>query len=280
MLFFTNSLMSAIQISNIVVGIIVFIAFSVINIIIFHQIPAIYALLSSLLVGLILTYCGLSIPGTILLIFSIVLLTIFYFVNIASIRHLLSLPAKKIKSNQTKYNKQDLYRKIDDTVHSLSKSKTGALITFERSTNLDDYMKNGTIINAPVSQELLETIFYEGTRLHDGAVIIRGNMIVAASVYYTPTTRALNGKFGSRHRAAFGISEVTDSVTVVVSEETGRVSIAHEGVLESIPLDSFLSEFTDMMALDENKISNDNQSNKTKKKRNLLSFIKKDNQEK
>ena len=280
MLFFTNSLMSAIQISNIVVGIIVFIAFSVINIIIFHQIPEIYALLSSLLVGLILTYCGLSIPGTILLIFSIVLLTIFYFVNIASIRHLLSLPAKKIKSNQTKYNKQDLYRKIDDTVHSLSKSKTGALITFERSTNLDDYMKNGTIINAPVSQELLETIFYEGTRLHDGAVIIRGNMIVAASVYYTPTTRALNGKFGSRHRAAFGISEVTDSVTVVVSEETGRVSIAHEGVLESIPLDSFLSEFTDMMALDENKISNDNQSNKTKKKRNLLSFIKKDNQEK
>ena len=190
------------------------------------------------------------------------------------------MPAKKIKSNQTKYNKQDLYRKIDDTVHSLSKSKTGALITFERSTNLDDYMKNGTIINAPVSQELLETIFYEGTRLHDGAVIIRGNMIVAASVYYTPTTRALNGKFGSRHRAAFGISEVTDSVTVVVSEETGRVSIAHEGVLESIPLDSFLSEFTDMMALDENKISNDNQSNKTKKKRNLLSFIKKDNQEK
>ncbi len=280
MLFFTNSLMSAIQISNIVVGIIVFIAFSVINIIIFHQIPAIYALLSSLLVGLILTYSGLSIPGTILLTFSIVLLTIFYFVNIASIRHLLSLPAKKIKSNQTKYNKQDLYRKIDDTVHSLSKSKTGALITFERSTNLDDYMKNGTIINAPVSQELLETIFYEGTRLHDGAVIIRGNMIVAASVYYTPTTRALNGKFGSRHRAAFGISEVTDSVTVVVSEETGRVSIAHEGVLESIPLDSFLSEFTDMMALDENKISNDNQSSKTKKKRNLLSFIKKDNQEK
>ena len=99
MLFFTNSLMSAIQISNIVVGIIVFIAFSVINIIIFHQIPAIYALLSSLLVGLILTYCGLSIPGTILLIFSIVLLTIFYFVNIASIRHLLSLPAKKNKTN-------------------------------------------------------------------------------------------------------------------------------------------------------------------------------------
>ena len=140
-------------------------------------------------------------------------------------------------------------------------------------------MKNGTIINAPVSQELLETIFYEGTRLHDGAVIIRGNMIVAASVYYTPTTRALNGKFGSRHRAAFGISEVTDSVTVVVSEETGRVSIAHEGVLESIPLDSFLSEFTDMMALDENKISNDNQSNKTKKKRNFLSFIRKGEQE-
>ena len=111
-------------------------------------------------------------------------------------------------------------------------------------------MKSGTIIDAPVSQELLETIFYVGTRLHDGAVVIRGNIIVAASVYYTPTTRALTGKFGSRHRAAFGISEISDSVTVVVSEETGRVSIAYNGNLETVPLDSFLREFSDLMNMD------------------------------
>ena len=131
-------------------------------------------------------------------------------------------------------------------------------------------MKNGTIINAPVSQELLETIFYEGTRLHDGAVIIRGNIIVAASVYYTPSTRAVNGKFGSRHRAAFGISEVTDSVTVVVSEETGRVSIAYNGSLEVVPLDTFLSEFSDLMSIDDKKRAQEEQNKETKKKRRFF----------
>ena len=115
---------------------------------------------------------------------------------------------------------------------------------------MDDIIKSGTIINATVTQELLETIFYKGTRLHDGAVVIRGNMILAASVYYTPTTRALTGKYGSRHRAAFGISEITDSVTVVVSEETGRISIAYNGNLESVSVDSFLREFTDLMSID------------------------------
>ena len=149
-----------------------------------------------------------------------------------------------------KVKKEELYRIIDSTVHSLSRSKTGAIITFERNTNMDDIIKSGTIINAPVTQELLETIFYKGTRLHDGAVVIRGNMILAASVYYTPTTRALTGKYGSRHRAAFGISEITDSVTVVVSEETGRISIAYNGNLESVSVDSFLREFTDLMSID------------------------------
>ena len=120
-------------------------------------------------------------------------------------------------------------------------------MTFEKSTNLDDVIKSGTPLNAPVSQELLETIFYEGTRLHDGAVVIRGNVIVAASVYYTPTTRAMTGKYGSRHRAAFGISEISDAVTVVVSEETGRVSIAYNGHLEAVGLDQFLREFSDLM---------------------------------
>ena len=102
-------------------------------------------------------------------------------------------------------------------------------------------------INAPVTPELLETIFYEGTRLHDGAVIVKGNTIVCASVYYTPTTKALTGKYGARHRAAIGISEVTDAITVVVSEETGRVSIAYKGILEQVKLDEFPNIFRGML---------------------------------
>jgi len=91
------------------------------------------------------------------------------------------------------------------------------------------------------------TIFYPGTRLHDGAVIIRDNVIYAASVYYTPTTKALSGKYGSRHRAAIGISEISDSITIVVSEETGRISIAQNGELESVSPDKFIERLTEYM---------------------------------
>ena len=141
-----------------------------------------------------------------------------------------------------------MYAQIQTAVITMSKQKIGAIITFEKKDNLDDVMKSGTIINAPVSAELLQTIFYEGTRLHDGAVIIRNDMIVAASVYFTPTTRPLTGKFGSRHRAAIGISEICDAVTVVVSEETGRISIAHKGELTTVTPDNFLSTFEEAMA--------------------------------
>lgn len=181
-----------------------------------------------------------------LLIFAITLI-IFSFVNISEFRSSFTKPQNKKGKDIYKYNKDRLYQIIDETVHSLSRSKTGAIMTFEKSTNLEDVIKSGTSLNAPVSQELLETIFYEGTRLHDGAVVIRGNVIIAASVYYTPTTRALTGKYGSRHRAAFGISEISDAVTVVVSEETGRVSIAYNGNLEAVSLDQFLREFSDLM---------------------------------
>ncbi|HBS03207.1 MAG TPA: hypothetical protein DEA63_05060 [Firmicutes bacterium] len=160
------------------------------------------------------------------------------------------------------FDRDAVYRKVETAVISMSKKKVGAIITFEKKDSLDEVMKSGTRIDAPVSAELLETIFYPGTRLHDGAVIIRNDSIVAASVYYTPTTRPLTGKFGSRHRAAIGISEITDSVTVVVSEETGRISIAHEGELRTVGPDEFLSTFEDYMALvespHEKKEENDN----------------------
>lgn len=146
------------------------------------------------------------------------------------------------------FDREEMYQKVEAAVLTLSRQKVGALITFERKDDLTDVMKNGTIINAPVSSELLQTIFYPGTRLHDGAVVIRNDKIVAASVYFTPTNRPLTGKFGSRHRAAYGISETTDSVTVVVSEETGRVSIAFQGELTAVTPDNFLRVFEDDMA--------------------------------
>ena len=152
-----------------------------------------------------------------------------------------SLFKKKATSDTKKvYDRHAVCQKIALAVETLSRTKTGALITFEKSDSFSEIVKSGTILNAPIAPELLLTIFYPGTRLHDGAVVIRREEILAASVYYTPTTRPLTGKFGSRHRAAIGISEITDSVTVVVSEETGRVSIAYKGELIPVAPDSFL----------------------------------------
>ncbi len=146
------------------------------------------------------------------------------------------------------YDREEVFKKVESAIRTLSKQKIGALITFEKNDDLSEIMKNGTILNAPVSSELLQTIFYPGTRLHDGAVIIRGDKIAAASVYFTPTNRPLTGKYGSRHRAAYGISETTDSVTIVVSEETGRISIAFQGELTPVAPDELLRIFEEDMA--------------------------------
>lgn len=155
---------------------------------------------------------------------------------------------KKVSNVDNLYSHEDLYKTINETVLYLSKHKIGAIITFERKDNLTDISKNGTLLYAPVNYELLVTIFYPGTRLHDGAVVIRGNTILAASVYYTPSTKPLIGKYGSRHRAAIGISDICDAITVVVSEETGRISIAYNGELESFTPETFYNSFVNMMS--------------------------------
>jgi len=162
--------------------------------------------------------------------------------NQAEVKEFFTSLFRKNKSKYAEkvYDRHVVCQKVAIAVETLSKAKIGALITFEKNTPLSEVVKTGTILNAPITPELLVTIFYPGTRLHDGAVVIRRDQILAASVYYTPTTKPLTGKFGSRHRAAIGISEFTDSVTVVVSEETGRVSLAYHGELISVAPDSFL----------------------------------------
>lgn len=163
---------------------------------------------------------------------------------------------KKHLTAEKVYDRHAICQKIALAVDTLSKTKTGALITFEKGVKLNEVVKTGTMLHAPVTPELLVTIFYPGTRLHDGAVVIRRDEILAASVYYTPTTKPLTGKFGSRHRAAIGISEITDSVTVIVSEETGRISIAYGGELIAVAPDSFLRTLEDYLFTEAKKEEN------------------------
>lgn len=131
---------------------------------------------------------------------------------------------------------EDLIVDLCKVVSLLSKEQIGALITLEQSQSLEDYINTGVKIDARVSAELLTSIFVTSTPLHDGAVIIEGNTIACASAYYPPTNLDLPSKFGARHRAAIGISEITDSITIVVSEETGLISIADKGKISTVDI--------------------------------------------
>lgn len=126
-------------------------------------------------------------------------------------------------------------RTVDELINAaftMSKPKTGALIVIERNENLAYIEKTGILINGIVSSQLLINIFEHNTPLHDGAVLIRGNTVVSATCYLPLSENMRISKdLGTRHRAAIGISEVSDSITIVVSEETGRVSVAIGGNL-------------------------------------------------
>ncbi len=125
--------------------------------------------------------------------------------------------------------KEDLVNQIYEATIVLSSQKIGALISIEQSSSLQDYIKTGIGVNATVSKELLCSIFMTTTPLHDGAVIIQGDKIACASAYFPPTSINLSSRYGARHRAGLGISEVSDALTIVVSEETSAISIAMNG---------------------------------------------------
>jgi diadenylate cyclase len=119
---------------------------------------------------------------------------------------------------------------VKDASIRLAQRRHGALIVFERDTGLQEYIDTGILLNSEVSPDLLLTIFNKNTELHDGAVIIRNDKLAAAAcVMPLSTSRRMDRQMGLRHRAALGISEVSDAVALVVSEETGQVSIAHNG---------------------------------------------------
>ncbi|MBR2684902.1 MAG: diadenylate cyclase CdaA [Erysipelotrichaceae bacterium] len=127
--------------------------------------------------------------------------------------------------------REKLVDELVDASMTMAEQRVGALITIEQSQSLSDYIKTGTPMNSIVTSDLLQSIFITTTPIHDGAVIIQGDRIACASAYFLPTERSLPRRFGARHRAAVGISEITDAITIVVSEETGNVSIAQNGEL-------------------------------------------------
>ncbi len=131
---------------------------------------------------------------------------------------------------------RDMERVISQTVQAcevLSRERTGALIVMERKDTLMEYQKSGTEIDARVSSELLRNLFFTKAALHDGAVLIRNERVAAAGCVLPLTqNRNISSDLGTRHRAAIGISEVKDAVVVVVSEETGTISVAMDGMLK------------------------------------------------
>ena len=139
---------------------------------------------------------------------------------------------------QLKFLKSEITLETDsDTLLSackkMSKTKTGALIVIERTNSLDFLIKTGDSMNAEINEVLLESIFYKNSPLHDGATIIRDNFVVATRVIL-PISDSINipSRFGLRHRAAFGVSEKTDAVCLLVSEETGEISYIKDGSFE------------------------------------------------
>lgn len=152
-----------------------------------------------------------------------------------------SLGRKNVFSNLFQFENTKIAGELfsDETIDGIvnasfvmGRAKTGALIVIEKNDSLIEYERTGINLDSVVSSQLLINIFEHNTPLHDGAVVVRGDRIVAATCYLPLSdNRELSKELGTRHRAAVGISEVTDSLTVVVSEETGRVSVALGGEL-------------------------------------------------
>src|SRR5665647_216617 len=143
--------------------------------------------------------------------------------------------SKIVKSPFGQFNKEKaklIVSSFTKAIDEFSKTKTGALIVVERETALNDVAETGIKLEALVSSEILGNIFYEGAPLHDGAVIIRGERVMAAGCVLPLTqNNSLGSELGTRHRAALGIRENSDAIVVVVSEETGIISLADNGKL-------------------------------------------------
>lgn len=151
---------------------------------------------------------------------------------------------------------------VDEIVRSavqLSRLRYGALMVIERETGLQDYVNNGVALDAAISRQLLINIFFPNSPLHDAAVIIEGNRILAASVVLPLTDNiSASSQLGTRHRAAIGVTEESDALAVVVSEETGQMSVAHSGrLIRNLDQDRLRRVLRTLLRLDRPKVAPD-----------------------
>ena len=151
------------------------------------------------------------------------------------------------------YDPENVATEICDSVKFLSDSRIGGLIVIEQQTKIGDIIRTGVMLNSIVSAQLLVNIFTPNTPLHDGAVIIRDNQIMAAGCLLPLTNnQSLSYEFGTRHRAALGLSETSDSIVIIISEETGKISIARGGSLtRNLTVDSLNKALMKIMQPDE-----------------------------
>lgn len=167
----------------------------------------------------------------------------YYVVNVAVLALLiifqpeLRIALSKLSLKSKKYREvtefDTFLESISQSTYRLSERRIGALIVLENQDSLEDYAKKAVLINAQFSPELLESIFITTTPLHDGAVIIRGTTIVSAATILplADDSTHISKSMGTRHRAGLGISQITDALVIVISEETGKVSIARDGIM-------------------------------------------------
>ena len=175
-----------------------------------------------------------------------------YFINVAAIALLiifqpdLRMALSRISVKGKKYREITEFDKfldaITQSIYRMSERRIGALVLLENQDSLDEYANKAVILNSEFSPELLESIFVTTTPLHDGAVIIRGTTILSAATILplADDSTQLSKSMGTRHRAGLGISQVTDALIIVVSEETGKVSIARDGIMtRGVKIDRF-----------------------------------------
>ena len=157
------------------------------------------------------------------------------------------IPFDDTRNQNERFSEHSINEIVKATVE-MAKVKTGALIIIEKDIDLSEYERTGIELDSTISSQLLINIFEHNTPLHDGAVIIRGDRIVSATCYLPLSDNmGLSKELGTRHRAGVGISEVTDSLTIIVSEETGRISVAVGGkLLRNIDGDLLKKKLTEM----------------------------------
>lgn len=224
---------------------IIIISFLVYHILLWIKQTRAWALLKGLIVILVFLFIAVLLNMTTILwiaqnVFSIAMIALVVMLQPELRKALEELGRKNFFSSML-VDKKDINKLSSRTINEIVKAcvemakvRTGALIVVEKMQSLADYERTGIEVDGLVSSQLLINIFEKNTPLHDGAVIIHENRVTSATCYLPLSDNmALSKELGTRHRAGIGISEVTDSVTVIVSEETGKISVAHEGELET-----------------------------------------------